>query len=83
MQKFERDIFDILTSYKSKDHMKGSDVIDAIEEYIEIKKIEIETLIFSEDFKAFIFEAAVKRNAIDKKYLANRETKTLNELEIY
>ncbi|QIW88048.1 hypothetical protein Ab1vBOLIVR6_gp141 [Agrobacterium phage OLIVR6] len=38
MQKFEKDILDILKSFKTRSHMENCDVLDAIEEYVTVEK---------------------------------------------
>ena len=82
MQKFEKDILDILKSFKTRSHMENCDVLDAIEEYVTVEKIDEDQLIFSDDFKNFIFEAACKKNLIDKKFIV-KEEKNTNELELF
>lgn len=83
MQKFEREIMDVLKVLKTQPYMENADILDAIEHYVEVNKLEPDFLVFSADFEAFVMHAAIERNLIAKKYLPVKdENSNLNELDI-
>ena len=83
MQKFEREIMDVLKVLRTQPHMEKADIIDAIEHYVEVNNLEPDFLAFSKDFESFAMEAALKRNLISKKFIPVKESNSnLNELDI-
>lgn len=72
---------DVLKVLKTQPYMENADIIDAIEHYVEVNKLEPDFLVFSEDFKSFAMQAAIKRSLIDKKFIPVANS-NLNELDI-
>nr|CAI3971097.1 hypothetical protein ORM20_00048 [Ochrobactrum phage ORM_20] len=84
MQRFENEILDVLKLLRARPSMEDADILDAIHHYVDVNKLEPDFLVFSEDFKAFAMEAAIKRNLIAKRHLpeAHSSNSNLNELDI-